>query len=91
MREPVQRGKISGDSKIPSSAPQFLIGRNWLKRNGEFAPEAWVRSASRPYPFFRFAEICHSRVTPKRLRTAAGTPVFNHISHRGSFPGGYTR
>ena len=48
----MQRGKISGDSKIPSSAPQCLSGRNWLKRNGTFAPEAWVRSASRPYHFF---------------------------------------
>ena len=34
------------------SAPRRHSGRNCRRRNGAFAPEAWVRSASRPYLFF---------------------------------------
>ena len=36
---------------------QLLCVRNWVWVNGAFAPEAWVRSASRPYPFFSIRVI----------------------------------
>jgi hypothetical protein len=34
---------------------QLLCVRNWVWVNGAFAPEAWVRSASRPYPWFFYS------------------------------------
>jgi hypothetical protein len=46
----VQRAKILVVSITPSSASQRPCGRNWFMRFGAFAPEVWVRSASRPYP-----------------------------------------
>ena len=44
--------QIPSIPKIPSSASRRLCGRIWFGGDGAFAPEAWVRSASRPYPFF---------------------------------------
>jgi hypothetical protein len=42
--------------------------------DGAFTPEVWVRSASHPYHFFRFAFIFwYSRAAPKRQRTAVST------------------
>ena len=48
-------------------------GRNWVEGGGAFAPEAWVRSASRPYPFFRFAWMSVIRGALKRKATAIAT------------------
>jgi hypothetical protein len=42
--------------------------------DGAFTPEVWVRSASHPYHFFRFAFIFwYSRAAPKRQRTAVSS------------------
>jgi hypothetical protein len=42
--------EILGVSITPSSASRRLCGRIWFVGDGAFAPESWVRSASRPYP-----------------------------------------
>jgi hypothetical protein len=42
-------------------------------RNSAFAPEAWVRSASRPYHFLIRVDSRHSRACLKRQRTAVAT------------------
>ncbi len=47
-----RRGRIPSIPKILSSASLRLCGRIWLGGDGAFAPEAWVRSAIRPYHFF---------------------------------------
>jgi len=49
--------------------------RNWVEGDGAFAPEARVRSASRPYPFFRFAWMSVIRGALKRKATAIATTL----------------
>jgi hypothetical protein len=69
-----QSAKILGISIIPSSASQRLCGRNWFVGDGAFAPESWVRSASRPYPFFSIREDSPFAV---RTRTAEDCRGYN--------------
>jgi hypothetical protein len=72
----MQRGKTPGDSKIPSSASRRLRGRIWAVGDGAFAPESWVRSASR-YHFFIRMDSRHSRGCSK---TAEDCHFYNGFS-----------
>ena len=70
-----QSAKILGVSITPSSASQRLCGRIWFVGDGAFAPEVWVRSASRPYlgPFDSRGFASFAGLLPKRQRTAVAT------------------
>ena len=73
----VLAAEILGVSITPSSASRRLCGRIWFVGFGAFAPESWVRSASRPYlgPFDLRLSSGIRGPAPKRQRTAeSGVP-----------------
>ena len=72
--DPAQSAKILGVSITPSSASR-LCGRIWFVGFGAFAPESWVRSASRPYlgPFDSRGFAPFAGLLPNRQRTAVAT------------------
>ena len=68
--------QLSGAATISSSLCVLAALREDLgcEEDGAFAPEAWVPSARRPYPIFRFARIrVIRRSAPERQRTAVAT------------------
>jgi hypothetical protein len=68
--------------KFPPPRPGVSAGGIEFVGDGAFAPEAWVRSASRPYPFFSICvDLRHSRACLKRQRAAiTKTDVFGRMA-----------